>query len=232
MTEAEQVVLSARGLEKTYVMRHKTVSVLRGAELCVASGETVAIVGISGSGKSTLLHILGGLGRPDKGIVTLGESDLYELSEARRSNMRAEKVGFVFQSYHLLPEMSVLENVMLPAMVRRRFRGSGKGMREQAMRLLTAVGIENRSAHMPQELSGGEQQRVALARALTNGPDIVFADEPTGNLDEGTGSQILKYLFSMTRERGRSLVLVTHNTAIAEQCDRVLHLEEGLLVQH
>lgn len=224
-------LLSAESIEKTYVMPHKTVVVLRGAELRIARGETVAVVGISGSGKSTLLNILGGLGRPDSGQVRLGDDDLYQLSEARRSQVRAGRIGFVFQAYHLLPEMSVLENVMLPAMVHRRFLRSGKVMKERARSLLAAVGIENRSSHMPQELSGGEQQRVALARALMNEPDIVFADEPTGNLDDGTGAHVLECLFSMTREGDRSLVVVTHNTAIARQCDRILHLDDGLLVQ-
>jgi predicted ABC-type transport system involved in lysophospholipase L1 biosynthesis ATPase subunit len=225
-----ELLLTATGLAKTYVMRHKTVQVLCGAEMQVTRGETIAIVGASGAGKSTLLHILGGLDRPDRGTVCLGGDDLYGLSEARRSRVRAERIGFVFQAYHLLPEMSVLENVMLPAMVRSRPFSPITGMQERARRLLKSVGIEERAGHMPPELSGGEQQRVALSRALMNEPEIVLADEPTGNLDDVTGTQVLESLFAMTRERGHSLVMVTHNPRIAARCDRVLHLKGGQLV--
>lgn len=222
-------LLTAEGIHKTYVMRHKTVPVLCGAALRAGPGETVAVVGISGAGKSTLLHILGGLDHPDAGTVTLGGENVYRLSEAGRSRVRATRIGFVFQTYHLLPEMSVLENVMLPAMVHGKLLTGGGGVRGRALHLLRSVGLEDRAGHMPLELSGGEQQRAALARALMNEPQIVLADEPTGNLDEGTGAQVLKCLFSMTRERGHSLVLVTHNPRIAAECDSVLRLEDGVL---
>jgi predicted ABC-type transport system involved in lysophospholipase L1 biosynthesis ATPase subunit len=207
-------------------MRHQTVDVLRGASLRIGPGETVAVVGRSGAGKSTLLHILGGLDRPDRGRVMLDGRDLYAPAESARAAIRATRIGFVFQAYHLLPDMTVLENVVLPALVRAA-AASRRGARGRARALLERVGLSDRAAHMPLELSGGEQQRVALARALINGPDLVLADEPTGNLDERTGDQILDILFGMTRDSDRSLLLVTHNPSIAARCDRALRIEEG-----
>ncbi len=222
-------VLEARGIWKTYHIRRTAVSVLTGADLTVAAGEAVSIIGLSGAGKSTLLHILGGLDRPDRGAVRVRADDLYALSAGRRTAIRARHIGFVFQSYHLLPEMDVIENVMLPAMA---FGGAGmrsKG-RRRAAELLTAVGLAERARHRPMELSGGEQQRVAIARALMNEPELILADEPTGNLDERTGAIVLDQLFNLARERGRSLVMVTHNRVIAERCDRVLRLADGRIV--
>ncbi|NQT91706.1 MAG: ABC transporter ATP-binding protein, partial [Lentisphaerae bacterium] len=190
---------------------------------------TVAVVGASGAGKSTLLHVLGGLDRPDRGRVVLDGGDLYEMSAGRCTEVRGTRIGFVFQSYHLLPEMDVLENVMLPALARARWVPRYAAVREEAGRLLEAVGLKDRAIHRPMELSGGEQQRVALARALMNDPDLVLADEPTGNLDHDTGRQVLDMLFSLAREKNRSLVLVTHDVALAASCDRVLHLVDGKL---
>jgi len=224
------MLLTADNLAKTYVMPHKTVDVLRGATLRVERGESVAVIGVSGAGKSTLLHVLGGLDRPLDGRVLLENEDLYGLTEARRAAVRARRIGFVFQSYHLLPEMTVLENVFLPALVRGGGRQGRREIRRRARDLLERVGLANRAAHMPLELSGGEQQRVALARALMNDPELVLADEPTGNLDDATGGRVLDYLFGLIRERGRTLVMVTHNHPVAAACDRVLRLEEGRLV--
>ena len=212
-------------------MRHKTITVLKGADLTVKSGESVAIIGLSGSGKSTLLHILGGLDKPDQGEVFIDEKSIYKLSEAKRSNVRADKIGFIFQAYHLLQEMTVLENVMLPAMVHGNLWRKAAEITDHAMGLLTIVGLENRSTHMPLELSGGEQQRVAMARALMNKPQIILADEPTGNLDGKTGSQVLNTLFDMTTKQNHSLIMVTHNKDIAAQCDRILKIHDGLIIE-
>jgi len=221
-------MLDATDLHKTYVLPHKRVEVLKGAALCVAQGERVAIVGRSGAGKSTLLHVLGGLDRPDAGEVSIDGQPLYALSQRRRTALRAAKIGFVFQSYHLLSEMDVTENVMLPAMTGV-LRLSRRQVRQRALTLLEQVGLADRATHMPLELSGGEQQRVALARALITDPALILADEPTGNLDRLTGGQIMELLFGLSCSRALSLVMVTHSPETAALCDRVLELRDGLL---
>jgi predicted ABC-type transport system involved in lysophospholipase L1 biosynthesis ATPase subunit len=222
-------MLEATDLHKTYVLPHKRVDVLKGASLRVEKAERVAIVGRSGAGKSTLLHVLGGLDRPEAGEVRVDGKSLYSVSQRVRTAVRAARIGFVFQSYHLLPEMDVTENVMLPAMTG--VLGlSREDMRRRALDLLALVGLADRSTHMPLELSGGEQQRVALARALINEPALILADEPTGNLDRGTGGQILDLLFSLSRTRGSALVMVTHSPETAALCDSVVELVDGLLV--
>jgi predicted ABC-type transport system involved in lysophospholipase L1 biosynthesis ATPase subunit len=223
------LLIQADGIHKTYTVRKNPLHVLRGACIEANAGETVAIIGKSGAGKSTLMHILGGLDKPDAGQVVMGGRDLYGISSAQRSKIRASEIGFVFQSYHLLPEMDVLENVMLPAMAMGRAFRSRSGMRTRALELLTSVGLADRADHTPMELSGGEQQRVALARALMNDPKLVLADEPTGNLDGATGGQVLDMLFALTKERGHTLILVTHNDSVAHSCDRVLCLRDGLI---
>ncbi len=221
-------MLEATDLHKTYVLPHKRVDVLKGASLSVAKAERVAIIGRSGAGKSTLLHVLGGLDRPEAGEVRVDGESLYAVSQRKRTALRAARIGFVFQSYHLLPEMDVTENVMLPAMTG--VLGlSRPEMRRRALTLLGQVGLSDRATHMPLELSGGEQQRVALARALINEPALILADEPTGNLDRGTGGQILDLLFGLSRTRGSALVMVTHSPETAALCDRVVELSEGLL---
>ncbi len=221
-------MLDATDLHKTYVLPHKRVEVLKGAALRVAQGERVAIVGRSGAGKSTLLHVLGGLDRPDAGEVSIEGQPLYALSQRRRTALRAAKIGFVFQSYHLLSEMDVTENVMLPAMTGV-LRLSRRQVRQRALTLLEQVGLADRATHMPLELSGGEQQRVALARALITDPALILADEPTGNLDRLTGAQIMELLFGLSCSRALSLVMVTHSPETAALCDRVLELRDGLL---
>ena len=222
------VPLSAVNLAKTYCLPHKRVAVLKGAGLAVAASERVAIVGRSGAGKSTLLHVLGGLDRPEAGEVCVNGRPIYRLSQRDRSLLRAREIGFVFQSYHLLPEMDVVENVMLPAMAA---GGVSRGrMRARALELLQQVGLADRATHTPLELSGGEQQRAALARALINDPGLMLADEPTGNLDRNTGAQILDLLFGLARQSGHALVLVTHAPEVAALCDRTLLLEDGMLV--
>ena len=222
-------MLEATNLHKTYVLPHKRVEVLKGAEIRVAKGERVAIVGRSGAGKSTLRHVLGGLDRPEAGEVFVEGSPLYAVSQRARTAVRAAKIGFVFQSYHLLPEMDVTENVMLPAMtgVMRLTRAQ---VRERALALLEQVGLADRASHMPLELSGGEQQRVALARALIHEPALILADEPTGNLDRLTGAQIMELLFGLSCTRELAVVMVTHAPETAALCDRVMELQDGLLV--
>jgi len=220
-------VLEATGLHKRYRLPHKTVEVLCGAGLTVATGERVAIVGRSGAGKSTLLHVLGGLDRPDAGTVLVNNESIYDLSGPRRSAHRARNIGFVFQSYHLLPEMDLIENVMLPAMASNHLtRGA---MRSRALHLLNLVGLSDRATHTPLELSGGEQQRAAIARALMNEPMLLLADEPTGNLDRSTGLESLHLLFSLAKNAGHALVVVTHSQEVAAACDRTLRLENGVL---
>ncbi len=221
------MLLMAENVTKTYHLGKARIEVLRDAQLEVAEGESVAIIGASGAGKSTLLHVLGGLDRPDDGSVMVTGNDVYGMSAAKRTRLRATDIGFVFQSYHLMPEMDLLENVVLPAMALPDWlHGAGRA-RTRARKLLAAVGLGDRARHLPMELSGGEQQRAALARALMNEPRLVLADEPTGNLDDATGNRILDLLLSLTRGERHALVMVTHNRRVAERCDRVLQLTEG-----
>ena len=214
MSEA-LIQIEARDLRKTYALERVQIP--------------VAITGASGAGKSTLLHVLGALDRPNSGMVLFEGGDLYALTAAQRTDFRAQRVGFVFQAYHLLPELDILDNVMLPALSRAGALRRIPELRERAKRLLDRVGLSHRLAHRPVEVSGGEQQRAALARALMNEPALLLADEPTGNLDPETGQQVLDYLFALTAESGHTLVLVTHNQGVAELCDRRLHLRDGLL---
>ena len=225
----ESLVLEARELRKTYALDGAPVEVLKGVTLAVRAGETLAVMGASGSGKSTLLYCLGGLDRPSSGQVFFNGGDLFALSASARTELRATKLGFVFQAYHLLPELDVVENIMLPALARRGALARRAKLEERARGLLDSVGLAARAMHRPTELSGGEQQRAALARALMNEPELVLADEPTGNLDSATGGQVLEYLFRLTRDRGHTLVLVTHNADIAARCNRTLLLRDGKL---
>ncbi len=222
----DETILIAEELMRSYTIGKTTLDVLKGVSLGVDTGETVAIMGESGSGKSTLLHVLGGLDNPKAGHVEFKGQSVYGMSAARRARFRAENVGFVFQSFHLLPELDIVENVALPAMALR----SANAAKERAAELLGEVGLAERVGHRPRELSGGEQQRVALARALMNEPDIVFADEPTGNLDSKTGDKVLHYLFQLVENRGHTLVLVTHSKEVASRCSRQLLLKDGLLI--
>lgn len=222
-------MLEAKDLYKTYRLPHKTVDVLKGASIAVGGNEQVAIVGRSGAGKSTLLHVLGGLDCPGSGEVMVDGKVLYGMSRRKRTAVRAARIGFVFQSYHLLPEMDVTENVMLPAMTGV-LKLSRSEMRERTLELLDRVGLADRATHMPLELSGGEQQRVALARALVNKPALILADEPTGNLDRKTGSQVMDLLFELSSTNKSALVMVTHSMESAKLCNRVLEIRDGLLV--
>ena len=222
------MLIEAIDIHKQYRMRGHVIPVLQGLDCVVSAGESLAITGKSGAGKSTLLHILGGLDRPDKqsGPVRIDGNDLYGGSASARTRLRARKIGFIFQSYHLLPELDVLDNVMLPARAQAKRHAF---MRQRALALLDAVGMQERADHTPLELSGGEQQRVAIARALMNDPRVILADEPTGNLDEETGAQVLTLLFDLVRKNDYALVMVTHNEQVAMTCNRHLHLEQGVL---
>ncbi len=224
------VILKAQNITKSYTDTQKRVDVLKGIDLEVASGETVAIVGPSGAGKSTLLHILGGLDGPDKGHVLFGDRDLYAMNDFARSGVRNVDIGFVFQFYHLLPELNALENVLLPVFIGARGRISMSDMRSRANLALERVGLASRLDHKPNQLSGGEQQRVAIARALLNEPKVVFCDEPTGNLDSRTGEDVINLLLTFCREKGRALVMVTHDEMIARRLSRTVHMKDGLLV--
>ncbi len=222
-------MLKAKDLFKTYKLPHQTVEVLKGASVVVGCSERVAIVGRSGAGKSTLLHMLGGLDRPDSGTLEVDGLPIYAMSRRKRTAVRASRIGFVFQSYHLMPEMDVTENVMLPAMTGV-LNLSRAEMRSRALELLERVGLADRATHTPLELSGGEQQRVALARALINKPALILADEPTGNLDRDTGSTVMNLLFELSGKSGSALVMVTHSMESAKLCDRILEIHDGLLI--
>lgn len=223
------VLLQAENLVRSFAMGHRRLDVLRGVSLSVRAGETVAITGKSGAGKSTLLHILGGLDRPTSGRVAFDGRDVYAAGERERSALRAAKMGFVFQAYHLLPELTVRENVLLPALGLRGAFLRGGALRARASELLEMVGLSARAAHRPNELSGGEQQRVALARALMNEPRLLLADEPTGNLDSHTGEDVLRLLFGLVAGKGLTLLMVTHNDDVAARCSRTIVLKDGLV---
>jgi predicted ABC-type transport system involved in lysophospholipase L1 biosynthesis ATPase subunit len=197
--------------------------VLRGIAMEIALTDAVVLSGASGAGKTTLLYTLAGLERPKSGTVEFEGRRLYSVSSAMQARLRNEKMGFVFQGYFLLPELTALENVLLPAMIARR------ATRSDAEESLAAVGLGDRMQHLPAELSGGEQQRVAIARALTNNPDIIFADEPTGNLDSKTGDAIIDLLLNLARERNKTLLVVTHDARLAARGDRQLHIKDGVL---
>lgn len=224
-----EIILKAEGLCKSYRMGAAEVSVLRGLDLAVKTGEFLAIVGASGSGKSTLLHILGALDRPNRGEVLFQGRRLSGFSAAELNRFRNKMVGFVFQFYHLLDELTVLENVFLPAMAGRSILGwlaCRKKAKTRARHLLTQLGLTDRANHKPYQLSGGERQRVAIGRALMNEPTILFADEPTGNLDSETGNGILK-VFEELNGSGQTIVMVTHDQRIAQRAGRIITLADG-----
>ena len=219
--------VSARGVAKSYKVSESTLNILRGLDLDVEAGEMIAIVGASGVGKSTLLHVLGGLDQPDAGAVTVGDVNLTSMPDADRVAFRNKSVGFVFQFHHLLPEFSAIENVEMPMRIAR-IRQSDA--RPRAEELLRRVGLGDRLAHRPGMLSGGEQQRVAVARALVMKPLVLFADEPTGNLDEHTADSLHELFREMHTAYGLTSIIATHNPRLAAACDRVLRLQDGRLV--
>ena len=223
----DDVHLEAEGIHRSFRVGSKSVAVLRGIDLRVRRGEAVFICGASGAGKSTLLYTLAGMERPEQGRVFLEGEEVYgdgDRAEARRRN---RKMGFVFQGYFLMPELTAMENVMLPA----RMAGMrGEELEDRSFSVLGQVGLGHRAQHLPAELSGGEQQRVAIARALVNDPAILFADEPTGNLDSATGQRIVELLLSLVREQRKTLVVVTHDNVLATRGDRRLEIRDGVIV--
>ena len=224
--QSNNSVLTARGIGKTVKSGADDLVILREIELEVTRGEAVAVVGASGSGKSTLLAILAGLDTPSSGVVELDGQDLFSIDEDRRAELRGRAVGFVFQSFQLLPSLTALENVMLPL----ELSGEEKSQ-ELARQMLVRVGLGERLHHYPKHLSGGEQQRVALARAFVVRPKLLLADEPTGSLDADSGAEVIKLLFEMNREYGTTLVMVTHDESLAARCGRALRLAAGRIVE-
>ncbi len=225
-----EIIIQAQNLHKTYHLGKVDLHVLRGVNLQMKKGEFACIVGASGSGKSTLLHLVGLLDRPSKGSLFIDGQDASKLSAGRRNRIRCRDIGFVFQFYHLLRELNVMENVLLPAMVDSHilsWPGRRSAGRKKAAQVLDRLGLSDRLKHKPKELSGGERQRVAIARALMNQPKILLADEPTGNLDSKTGKHIMDLLRQTNRELGQTILMVTHDLALAQQADRVLHLRDG-----
>lgn len=220
-------ILQATAVFKSYSLGKRRLEVLRGIDLTVQRGEFVALRGASGAGKSTLLHLAGGLDRPDSGTLLVAGTDLSTLSQTQLTTFRNRRIGLIFQAYHLLPELDALENVMLPGRMARR---PAAEVRDEARELLTRVGLAERMEHRPYELSGGEQQRVALARCLINRPELILADEPTGNLDTRTGLEVLELLLSLGPERGTTLVVATHDSKVADRAGRVVVLEDGRVV--
>ncbi|MFH1859888.1 MAG: ABC transporter ATP-binding protein [bacterium] len=205
-------------------MAKESISVLKNINLEVAQGEMLSIVGPSGAGKSTLLHIIGGLDMPTEGKVLFMGKEIFGKNDLEK--YRSKTIGFVFQFHHLMPEFTALENVMMPALVKRMLR---KQAREEAKQILCDVGLANRLNHMPSQLSGGEQQRVAIARALINEPDLILADEPTGNLDSHTGTSVFQILEDIVRKKNKTMIIVTHNEKLSERADRIIGLIDGRL---
>jgi putative ABC transport system ATP-binding protein len=219
--------VEARGLYKTYVLGRVRVPALRGINLSIASGDVVAIVGPSGCGKTTLLHCLSGLESFDAGEVMLEGLSLSALSDGQKADHRARRVGFVFQSYNLLPVLNAIENVELPLLLGGRSAGEA---RQRALRALEVVGLENRLRHRPSELSGGQQQRVAIARALATEPAVIFADEPTGNLDSDSAEEVMHLIDRLNIENGQTFVLVTHAREVAAHAHRLVRMRDGEIV--
>lgn len=217
--------MSVDRLTKRVALESTQLTILQDISFEIKNGESVAIVGSSGSGKSTLLGLLAGLDAPTSGHVTINGQALFSLDEDGRAALRGRSMGFVFQSFQLLPMLTALENVMLPIELL-----GGLEARSRAQHILERVGLGQRYAHYPRQLSGGEQQRVAIARAFVTEPALLLADEPTGNLDSATGAKIIELLFTLNRERGTTLLLVTHDAALAQRCGRTLHLDAGCLV--
>ncbi len=222
------MLIEANNISKIYKEADYALQVVKGVDLKIDVGEVVSIVGPSGAGKSTLLHILGGLDVPSQGNVLFEGQDVYGLSDQQRSQLRNSHMGFVFQAYHLLPELTALENVILPAMVKNNSRKTS-AIELEGVKLLGQMGLSQRVSHRPSQLSGGEQQRVAIARSLMNKPKIVFCDEPTGNLDSQSGDMVIDLLLNLNKTNGQTVVVVTHDQAIAKRTQRIIHIKDGLL---
>ena len=227
------MALTATNIHKSYQTGNVEVQVLRGADIAVMEGEFVAIVGQSGSGKSTLLHLLGTLDKPDEGEIWIGQQCVNLMKSAHRDRLRNQEIGLIFQFYHLLPELTAIENVMVPQMIAHglfSYWKNRRSCRQRALELLERVGLGHRIHHRPSQMSGGEMQRTAIARALIAKPAILFADELTGNLDRENGEEVMKVLLEMRQEENLTIVMVTHDESIAEKADRTIHLVEGRVV--
>ena len=232
-TESSQTEVSAplvlvNNLQRSFTMGNQTVHVLNGITMTIQRGEMIAIIGASGAGKSTLLHILGTLDHPTEGEVLFEGKNMFKASETALANFRNQRIGFVFQFHHLLPEFTALENTYLPALIQKIPQQTAM---EAAETLLAEVGLSHRLNHKPGELSGGEQQRVAVARALMRQPDLVLADEPTGNLDTHTGEELFELLQKLNETHGTAFILVTHNEKLSHQTDRLIHLQDGQVLE-
>ena len=219
-----EALVSAQAVSKTYAMGRRSLTVLREMNFSVARGEFIALRGASGAGKSTLLHLIGGLDTPNSGQIHFAGQNLATFSENQLTEFRNRRVGFVFQAYHLLPELNALENVCLPARMARTAAGQAEG---RGRELLSRVGLKDRMEHKPYELSGGEQQRVAIARALINEPELLLADEPTGNLDSHTGGEIIELLKNLRAEKQMTLIIATHDAKVAAHAENVVELVDG-----
>ena len=231
--ENSEVILRTLNLHKSYFEEKRELRILRGIDLEIKKGEFLSVVGASGTGKSTLLHLLGGLDRPTRGEVFLTEKKVFQLNDEKLAKLRNRQVGFIFQFHYLLPEFSALENTMMPALISSRERENRgreglQKIREKAQNILSELGLGKRINHKPSELSGGESQRVAVARALINEPDIILADEPTGNLDRENGELVFELLKELNN-KGETFVIVTHNQQLASRTQRILRLADGLL---
>jgi len=227
MTGENYPMIRITDLHKSFIMGSQELTVLKGIDLEIPRGQMVAVVGASGAGKSTMLHIMGMLDRPTKGTVYFDNQDLFQMSEAQQAEFRNRRIGFVFQFHHLLPEFTALENACMPALIQRR---PIEEVEQEATTLLQEVGLGQRLHHKPGELSGGEQQRVAVARALLQKPDLVLADEPTGNLDTHTGEALFGLLRDLNRTRKTTFVIVTHNDKLSAQSDRIVYMQDGMIV--
>lgn len=214
-------MIQTSDLHRSYRIGRKAIEVLRGVDLDIHAGERVFLCGPSGAGKTTLLYTLAGLEHPQKGVVKIHGKDLYAMGRAEQSAFRNREIGYIFQNYHLLPELTAVENVMVPGSI------AGRDTREDAMQALEQVGLDQRAEHLPAELSGGEQQRVAIARAIVNQPMVLFADEPTGNLDSGHGAEVMKLLMELAAKQQVTLVVVTHDRDLSKTGDRVLEIRDG-----
>jgi lipoprotein-releasing system ATP-binding protein len=224
-------IVEASRLEKSFFTKAGELKVLKGVDLYIDEGEIVGIIGASGAGKSTLLHILGAIDRPTAGKVLYEGRDIFSQNNGFLARFRNETIGFVFQFHHLLPEFTAFENVIMPGLIAKEAKGvSIEDIMERAENLLKVLGLYERRDHRPGELSGGEQQRVAVARALILNPKIVFADEPTGNLDTATGEELFNLIVKLNKERGTAFVIVTHNESLSKRCNRVLRMIDGRIV--
>lgn len=224
MPTENQILLEAKQIKKSYkITKEYSLQVLKGIDLYINKGEIAAIVGKSGAGKSTLLHILGTLDTPDSGELLFDSKSVFSYSRQNLADFRNKKIGFIFQFHHLLPEFTVLENVLIPSMI------SGKRDTEKAKNLLKEVNLLHRADHKPSEISGGEAQRAAIARALINSPEIILADEPTGNLDTENANSIIELIFDLRKKLNQTFVIVTHNEEFAKNCDRIIKMKDGVI---